>query len=147
MVAHYTAHKKGRAKDDYSPGGKAGLRPDRATIVYGQPIREAFDDITIVIGGIEGASGENSRRLQLWDSAGAEDPFMPGISRLAGMKTQIIKSRSDFLKVLVLQGIRGKPSSKSLPPQNPHVRFRNFKGEISAALATAKILQKYHQKR
>ena len=53
MVAHYTAAKKKRTYDYYSPGGKAGLRPDRATIVYCNRIREAYGDIPIVIGGLE----------------------------------------------------------------------------------------------
>ena len=53
MVAHYTAAKKKRTYDYYSPGGKAGLRPDRATIVYCNRIREAYGDIPVIIGGLE----------------------------------------------------------------------------------------------
>lgn len=53
MVNHYTAAKKKRHDDFYSPGGKAGFRPDRAVIVYCNRIREAYKDIPIVIGGIE----------------------------------------------------------------------------------------------
>ena len=54
MVNHYTAHKKMRNDDLYSPGGKAGMRPDRATIVYTNKIREAFGrKIPVIIGGIE----------------------------------------------------------------------------------------------
>ncbi len=54
MVNHYTAAKKRRNQDFYSPGGKAGLRPDRATIVYCNKIREAYGKkYPIVIGGIE----------------------------------------------------------------------------------------------
>ena len=53
MVAHYTAAKKKRTYDYYSPGGKAGKRPDRATIVYCNRIREAYGDIPLIIGGLE----------------------------------------------------------------------------------------------
>ncbi|MGL5718938.1 MAG: YgiQ family radical SAM protein [Paraclostridium sp.] len=53
MVNHYSVSKKARDKDMYSPGGKMGLRPDRATIVYCNKIREAYKDTHIVIGGIE----------------------------------------------------------------------------------------------
>ena len=53
MVAHYTAAKKKRSSDYYSPGGKAGYRPDRATIVYCNRIREAYGDVPIIIGGLE----------------------------------------------------------------------------------------------
>lgn len=55
MVNHYTAAKKRRHDDVYSPGGKAGYRPDRAVIVYCNRIREAYGDIPIIIGGIEGS--------------------------------------------------------------------------------------------
>lgn len=53
MVNHYSVSKKHREKDMYSPGGKMGHRPDRATIVYCNKIREAYSDVAIIIGGIE----------------------------------------------------------------------------------------------
>lgn len=53
MVNHYTVSKRRREKDLYSPGARIGLRPDRATIVYCNKIREVYKDIDIVIGGIE----------------------------------------------------------------------------------------------
>ena len=53
MVNHYTVSKRVREKDLYSPGGKMGLRPDRATIVYCNKIREAYKNINICIGGVE----------------------------------------------------------------------------------------------
>jgi len=53
MVANYTAHKRPRLNDDYSPGGRPGLRPDHAAVVYANRAREAFRDVPIVLGGIE----------------------------------------------------------------------------------------------
>ena len=53
MVNHYSVSKRARDKDLYSPGGKMGYRPDRATIVYCNKIREAYKHVPIVIGGIE----------------------------------------------------------------------------------------------
>ena len=53
MVNRYTAAKRVRNTDLYSPGGKSGMRPDRATIVYCNKIREAYGDVPIIIGGIE----------------------------------------------------------------------------------------------
>ncbi|MCL2545699.1 MAG: YgiQ family radical SAM protein [Oscillospiraceae bacterium] len=53
MVAHYTAAKKRRSEDYYSPDKRAGLRPDRACIVYSQWAREAFSNVPIVLGGLE----------------------------------------------------------------------------------------------
>ena len=53
MVAHYTVSKKKRNYDYYSAGGKMGARPDRATIVYCNRIREAYGDVPIILGGLE----------------------------------------------------------------------------------------------
>ena len=53
MVAHYTAAKKKRSNDMYSPGGKAGLRPDRAVTVYCKKLRQIYGNVPIAIGGIE----------------------------------------------------------------------------------------------
>ncbi|AEF85092.1 radical SAM N- domain protein [Treponema primitia ZAS-2] len=53
MMAHYTAARKPRSEDAYSPGGKAGFRPDRATLKYVECIRAAYKDIPVIIGGIE----------------------------------------------------------------------------------------------
>lgn len=66
MVAHYTAAKKRRNNDAYSPGGKTGLRPDRAVIVYCNRIREAYGDIPIIIGGLE-ASLRRFAHYDYWD--------------------------------------------------------------------------------
>lgn len=56
MVAHYTVAKKRRNDDYYSPGGKAGYRPDRAVIVYCNRLREAYGDVPIILGGIEAST-------------------------------------------------------------------------------------------
>ncbi|MBQ6909068.1 MAG: YgiQ family radical SAM protein, partial [Synergistaceae bacterium] len=53
MLAKLTANKKVRNKDAYSPGGKIGLRPDRATIVYSQIAKRLFNETPLIIGGIE----------------------------------------------------------------------------------------------
>ena len=67
MVAHYTAAKKRRSEDFYSPGKKAGKRPDRATIVYANRAREAFgSEVPIIIGGLE-ASLRRFAHYDYWD--------------------------------------------------------------------------------
>lgn len=53
MVSNYTAGKKPRKSDVYSPGGKTGLRPDRATIVYCSAVKQVFKKVPIIVGGIE----------------------------------------------------------------------------------------------
>ena len=66
MVAHYTASRKRRHDDAYSPGRKAGLRPDRATIVYGNKVREVWGDIPLIIGGLE-ASLRRFAHYDYWE--------------------------------------------------------------------------------
>ncbi|MBR6563802.1 MAG: YgiQ family radical SAM protein [Clostridia bacterium] len=68
MVAHYTASKKRRNDDYYSPGGKIGRRPDRAVIVYCNRIREAFGDVPIVLGGLE-ASTRRFAHYDYWSDS------------------------------------------------------------------------------
>lgn len=63
MVNHYTAAKKRRHTDAFSPGGKTGLRPDRAVIVYGNLIRQKYRHVPVIIGGIEASL----RRLGHYD--------------------------------------------------------------------------------
>ncbi|OUO80263.1 YgiQ family radical SAM protein [Blautia sp. An249] len=63
MVNHYTVSKKHRQKDAYSPGGKMGLRPDRAVTVYGNLIRQVYKHTPVILGGIEASL----RRLAHYD--------------------------------------------------------------------------------
>ena len=63
MINHYTANKKVRNDDAYSPGGKIGLRPDRATLVYTQRCREAYKGVPVIAGGVEASL----RRLAHYD--------------------------------------------------------------------------------
>ncbi len=55
MINRYTADRKIRSDDAYTPGGKAGSRPDRASLVYSQRCREAYKEVPIILGGIEGS--------------------------------------------------------------------------------------------
>ena len=63
MINHYTANKKVRNDDAYSPGGQIGLRPDRATLSYCQRAREAFPGVPVIAGGVEASL----RRLAHYD--------------------------------------------------------------------------------
>ncbi|WP_010325084.1 YgiQ family radical SAM protein [Marinobacterium stanieri] len=55
MINRYTADRKIRSDDAYTAGGKAGKRPDRASLVYSQRCREAYKEVPIILGGIEGS--------------------------------------------------------------------------------------------
>jgi len=66
MINHYTAGKRLRSDDAYTPGGKAGQRPDRPTIVYSQILKKLFPDVPVVVGGIE-ASLRRLTHYDYWD--------------------------------------------------------------------------------
>jgi len=63
MVNHYTAARRIRSDDAYTPGGKAGFRPDYPTIVYSRILKKLFPDVPVIIGGIEASM----RRLTHYD--------------------------------------------------------------------------------
>jgi len=73
MVNHYTAGKRKRSTDAYTPGGKAGFRPDYATVVYSKIIKKLYPGVQLVIGGIE-ASLRRVTHYDYWS-----DKLMPSI--------------------------------------------------------------------
>lgn len=73
MVNHYTAAKRKRSDDAYTPGGQSGFRPDRATLVYSKILKELYPNTPVLIGGIEASM----RRLAHYDYW--EDSLMPSL--------------------------------------------------------------------
>lgn len=73
MVNHYTANKRLRSNDSYTPGGEAGYRPDYATTVYTRILKELYPDVPVLIGGIE-ASLRRVTHYDYW-----KDQLMPSI--------------------------------------------------------------------
>ncbi len=90
MVNHYTANKRLRSNDAYTPGGKAGFRPDYATITYSKILKNIFPDVPVIIGGVEASL----RRLTHYDYW--SDILRPGI---------LIDSMADLL----IYGMGEKP--------------------------------------
>ena len=82
MVNHYTANKRKRSNDSYTPGGKAGQRPDYATTVYCNILKELFPDVPLVVGGIE-ASLRRVTHYDYWS-----DKLKPSI---------LVESKADML--------------------------------------------------
>ena len=68
MLAHYTAFRKKRGEDAYSPGGKIGLRPNRASLVYTGLVRQAFPGLPVALGGIE-ASLRRASHYDFWSDS------------------------------------------------------------------------------
>ncbi|MBP0956545.1 MAG: YgiQ family radical SAM protein [Oscillospiraceae bacterium] len=113
MVAHYTSAKKKRSDDAYTAGGKAGKRPDRATIVYSQAIKRIFGkDMPVAIGGLE-ASLRRFAHYDYWDDAvrpsiledSGADLLMYGMSehQIVEICTRLAKGE----KISELRDIRG----------------------------------------
>lgn len=67
MVNHYTAAKRIRSNDAYTPGGEAGFRPDRAAYVYTKILKQIYPDVPVVVGGIE-ASMRRFSHFDYWDN-------------------------------------------------------------------------------
>lgn len=82
MVNHYTANKRLRSNDSYTPGGEAGFRPDYATTVYTNILKGIYPDIPVLIGGIE-ASLRRVTHYDYW-----QDKLMPTI--LADSKADLL---------------------------------------------------------
>jgi len=112
MVAHYTAAKKRRHDDAYSPGRKAGLRPDHATVVYANRVREVYGDIPIIVGGLEASLRrfahydyweDKVRRSVLFDAQA--DILVYGMGEYATL--EIAKRLSSGVKIEDITDVRG----------------------------------------
>ena len=99
MVAHYTAAKRKRSQDAYSPGGKAGKRPDRAVLVYCRKLRELYGDVPIIIGGME-ASLRRFAHYDYWD-----DRVRPSILEESGADL-LLYGMGEHSIIEVAQGLR-----------------------------------------
>jgi uncharacterized radical SAM protein YgiQ len=82
MVNHYTANKRLRSNDSYTPGGEAGFRPDYATTVYTNILKQLYPEVPVLIGGIE-ASLRRVTHYDYW-----KDQLMPSI---------LVDSKADLL--------------------------------------------------
>ena len=105
MVNHYTASRRLRSDDAYTPGGKAGFRPDYPTIVYTKILKSIFPDVPVVIGGIEASM----RRLTHYDYW--KDKLEPSILRSSGADMLIYGMGEQPLRELLRQLLKGSPFS------------------------------------
>ena len=128
MINHYTANKKVRNDDAYSPGGRIGLRPDRATLVYSQRAREAFPGVPVIAGGVEASLrrlahydywSDTVRKSILLDSKAdlvvfgmGEQPIMEIAQRLAAGQT--VRDLRDMRAVAYCMGAKEKPPDDAL---------------------------------
>jgi uncharacterized radical SAM protein YgiQ len=128
MINHYTANKKVRNDDAYSPGGRIGLRPDRATLAYCQRAREAYSGVPVIAGGVEASLrrlahydywSEKVRRSILLDSKadlvvyGMGEELIVQIARRLGAG-ETVKSLRDLRGVAYALGASETPPSDAL---------------------------------
>ena len=107
MVNHYTAAKRLRSDDAFTPGGKAGFRPDRATTVYTKILKKLYPDVAVVIGGLE-SSLRRISHYDYWD-----DKLFPSI---------LATTQADLL----LYGMGEKPMKALLHLLKKGVPFSNM---------------------
>ena len=135
MLNNYTAHKRRRSDDQYSPGGEGGLRPDYATVVYAQRCREAAKGVPVIIGGVEASMRrmvhydywqDKVRRSMILDSRAdllvygmGEAPLLNIVERLkSGVPVDEIR---DIPGTAYAVGKRGRPHfvPTDLPEEEP----------------------------
>lgn len=116
MVNHYTALRRRRSNDAYTPGGKAGFRPDYATTVYTRILKKIFPDVPVVIGGIE-ASLRRVTHYDYWS-----DRLKPSI---------LVESGADLL----VYGMGEKPLKEILRLLEKGLPFRGLKTVPQTAVA------------
>jgi uncharacterized radical SAM protein YgiQ len=128
MINHYTANKKVRNDDAYSPGGRIGLRPDRATMPYCQRAREAYPGVPVIAGGVEASLrrlahydywSDTVKRSILLDSKAdllvfgmGEQPIIEIARRLAAGQT--VRDLRDMRGVAYALGARETPPADAI---------------------------------
>lgn len=116
MVNHYTAARRLRSDDAYTPGGNAGFRPDYPTIVYTRILKKLFPEVPVVIGGIEASM----RRLSHYDYW--KDKIEPSI---------LLSSEADML----VYGMGEKPLQELIRLLKKGVPFSSLKTIPQTAIA------------
>ncbi|KAF0233851.1 MAG: hypothetical protein FD177_1263 [Desulfovibrionaceae bacterium] len=116
MLAHYTAFRKKRSDDAYTPGGKAGNRPNRAGIAYTNIVRRAFPGIPVILGGIE-ASLRRVSHYDFWSDALRRSVLFDSKATaiLYGMADQSIISLADSLDAALEEGGDLRSAMASIP--------------------------------
>src|SRR5882724_3376562 len=122
MVNRYTADRRIRRDDAYTPGGEGGRRPDRSVIVYAQRAREAFTDATIVIGGIE-ASLRRIAHFDYWSEKVRRSVLLDARADLlvyGNAERAIVEIAHRLAKrepVASITGLRGTAFVRRAPPE------------------------------
>ncbi|MFN7147033.1 MAG: YgiQ family radical SAM protein, partial [Myxococcota bacterium] len=143
MVNHYTAARRIRSDDAYSPGGQAGLRPDRACIAYANRIKQAYPGVPIVLGGIE-ASLRRIAHYDYWQDKIRRSILLDAKADLLchGMAersiVEIARRLADGKGIEACRDIPGTAwalGKTSTIPELPHVEVPSFEECVKDPLA------------
>ena len=153
MINHYTANRKVRNDDAYSPGGRIGLRPDRATLAYCQRAREAHPGVPIIAGGVE-ASLRRLAHYDYWSDKVRRSIVLDSKADLVvyGMGerqiVEIARRLSTGASVKSLRDLRGVTyalgASESPPSGSEVATLPSFEAVCSDFLAFSEATQKIH---
>ena len=143
MVNHYTAARRIRTDDAYSPGGQAGLRPDRACIAYANRVKQAFPGVPVVLGGIEASLRrfahydywqDRMRRSILLDAKA--DLLVHGMGERAVVAiAQTLAEGRGIEACRDLPGVAWALGQKSPVPDRPHVELPKHEDCVADPLA------------
>lgn len=140
MVNNYSVFKHRRKTDEYAPGGKTGLRPDRAVIVYANRAKEAYKDVPVIIGGLEASLrrfghydywSDKVRRSVLLDSKA--DLLIYGMGERAILEiAEALDSGIDARDITWIRGTCYRAKNLELPGMEEAVILPSF-DEISTS--------------
>ncbi|GAB6164951.1 YgiQ family radical SAM protein [Thermostilla marina] len=152
MVNRYTANRKVRNADAYSPGGRIGLRPDRATLAYCQRAREAYDGVPVIAGGVEASLrriahydywSDKVRRSILLDAKA--DLLVYGNGERALL--EILRRLRDGEPVRAIRDVRGtayRLGAKETPPRENVVELPSYEQVRDDKRAFAEMTRAAH---
>src|SRR6516225_9084599 len=150
LINHYTANKKLRNDDAYSPGGKIGLRPDRATLAYCHRCREAFPGVPVIAGGVEASLrrlahydywSDKVRRAIMLDAKADLVVFGMGEHQIVTI-AQRLASGETVKDLRDMRGVAFALGASESPPADAIVlpSFEEVKGEKRRFAAATKII-------
>ncbi|MBI5851307.1 MAG: YgiQ family radical SAM protein [Planctomycetes bacterium] len=149
MINHYTANRKRRNDDAYSPGGRIGLRPDRATNVYAQRCREAYPGVPVIAGGVE-ASLRRIAHFDYWSDTVRPSVLVTSKADLLafGMGEELIVSIARRLRdgatLDGLRDLRGIAYLLGASEVVPEHRFRGASDEATLELPAFEVVKDDH---
>jgi uncharacterized radical SAM protein YgiQ len=156
LINHYTANKKVRNDDAYSPGGRIGLRPDRATLPYCHRAREAFPGVPVIAGGVEASLrrlahydywSDTVRRSILLDSKADLVVFGMGEKPIVDIARKL-KSGGRLEDLRGMRGVAFALGARETPPETfagrPFVTLPSYEQVKSDKLAFAEATRLIH---